>query len=159
MTKHYFAETTGLINQIDENREKKLFLFETDEKNDIVHNKILSVYEKYNLTVLFHRTGSGGMHYLSPTIIDIKTWKEAHFILKDINKKCPMICLRVKPNKYPNESDFWYTHEIRNNEINTWNRNAETVCNYLNKIFGSKLIGKLKGEFEIVKYKPHIKKQ
>jgi hypothetical protein len=144
---------------VDKNREKKLFLFETDEKNDIVHNKILSVYEKYNLTVLFHRTGSGGYHYLSPTIIDIPTWKEAHFLLKEINKKCPMICLRLKPNKYPNEADFWYTHEIRNNEINTWDRNAETVCNYLNKIFGSKLIGKLKGEFETVKYKPHIKKK
>ena len=158
MTKHYFAETIGLINQVDKNREKKLFLFETDEKNDKVHKLILSVYEKYNLTVLFHKTGSGGMHYLSPTIIDIKTWKEAHFILKDINKKCPMICLRTKPNKYPNESNFWYIHEIRNNGTYTWYRNAETVCNYLNKIFGSKLIGRLKGEFEIVKYHPHIKK-
>ena len=159
MTKHYFAETTGLINQIDENREKKLFFFETDEKNDKVHNKILSVYEKYNLTVLFHKTGSGGMHYLSPTIIDIKTWKEAHFILKDINKKCPQICLRMKPNKHSNEAEYFFRHEIRNNGTYTWYRNAETVCNYLNKIFGSKLIGRLKGEFEIVKYRPHIKKE
>ena len=159
MNKHYFPETDGLINQIDGNREKKLFFFETDEFKPKEHKLILFVYEKYNLTVLFHKTGSGGMHYLSPTIIDIKTWKEAHFLLKEINKKCPMICLRVKPNKYPNESDFWYIHEIRNNEINTWDRNAETVCNYLNKIFGSNLIGRLKGEYEIVKYHPCISKE
>ena len=156
MTKHYFPETTGLINQVDGNREKKLFFFETDEKNDIVHNKILSVYEKYNLTLLFHRTGSGGMHYLSPTIINVKTWKEAHSHLKDINPKCPQICLRLKPNKYPNESDFWYTHEIRNNGTFTWNRNSEMICNYLNKIFGSKLIGRLDGDLQTVKYHPRL---
>ena len=159
MNKHYFPETTGLINQIDGNREKKLFFFETDEFIPKEHKLILFVYEKYNLTVLYHKTGSGGMHYLSPTIINIKTWKEAHFILKDINKKCPQICLRMKPNKHSNEAEYFFRHEIRNNGTYTWYRNAETVCNYLNKIFGSKLIGRLKGEFEIVKYRPHIKKE
>ena len=159
MNKKYFPETLGLINQIDRNTEKKLFFFETDIDDPNIHDLILSVYKKYNLTVLFHKTGSGGKHYLSPTIIDIKTWKEAHLQLKFINIKCPMICLRVKPNKYPNESEYFYRHEIKNNEIDTWNKNSETICNFLNKIFGSKLIGKLEGDLQTVKYHPHISKK
>ena len=159
MTKKYFAETDGLINQIDRDKTKKLFFFETDELNHEIHNLILSVYDKYNLTVLFHRTGSSGMHYLSPTIIDVKTWKEAHLQLKEINPKCPMICLRTKPNKYPNEAEYFYTHEVRNNGNYNVYRNSEMVCNYLNKIFGSKLIGKLDGDFQTVKYHPRLSSQ
>ena len=159
MNKHYFPETLGLINQIDRNTEKKLFFFETDIDDPNIHDLILSVYKKYNLTVLFHKTGSGGMHYLSPTIIDIPTWKEAHLQLKFINVKCPMICLRVKPNKYPNESEYFYRHEIKNNDTYTWYRNSETICNFLNKIFGSKLIGRLEGDLQTVKYHPHISKK
>ena len=159
MNKKYFPETLGLINQIDRNTEKKLFFFETDIDDPNIHDLILSVYKKYNLTVLFHKTGSGGKHYLSPTIIDIKTWKEAHLQLKFINVKCPMICLRVKPNKYPNESEYFYRHEIKNNEIDTWYKNSETICNFINKIFGSKLIGKLEGDLQTVKYHPHISKK
>jgi len=156
LTKKYFAETVGLINQIDRDKTKKLFFFETDFDDPNVHNLILSVYEKYNLTVLYHRTGSGGMHYLSPTIIDVKTWKEAHLQLKEVNPKCPMICLRLKPNKHANEAEFWYTHEIRNNGTYTWYRNSEMICNYLNKIFGSKLIGRLDGDLQTVKYHPRL---
>ena len=155
MNKHYFPETTGLIAQVDD-KTRKLFFFETDEDNENIHNRILRVYEKYNLTVLYHKTGSGGKHYLSPTIINVKTWKEAHQILKDINPKCPQICLRVKPNKYPNEAEFFYTHEVRNNGTFTWYRNAESVCHFLNKIFGSKLIGRLDGDLQTVKYHPRL---
>ena len=158
MNKHYFPETTGLVAQVDD-KTRKLFFFETDQKNDKVHKLILSVYEKYNLTVLYHRTGSGGMHYLSPTIIDIPTWKEAHQILKSINPKCPQICLRVQANKHANESDFFYTHQVINNGTYTWYINSETVCNYLNKIFGSKLIGRLSGDLKTVKYHPCISKE
>jgi hypothetical protein len=159
LNKKYFPETLGLINQIDRNTEKKLFFFETDIDDSNIHNLILSVYKKYNLTVLFHKTGSGGKHYLSPTIIDIKTWKEAHLQLKEINPKCPMICLRVKPNKYSNEAEYFYRHEIQNNSLDTWDKNSETICNFLNKIFGSKLIGRLEGDLQTVKYHPHISKK
>lgn len=151
---HYFPETIGLVNQIDRDKNKKLFFFEVDEKSFLLNDEILGVYKKYNLTVLVHQTRNG-YHFLSPTLISLELWKEIHQELIHLNPKCPMITLRVQGNKHPNESDYFYRYEVYNNYNRT--KNIRSVCLFLNKIFGSDLLGDLDGELQTVRYKPHLR--
>mgnify|MGYP003647714908 CR=1 FL=1 len=152
--------TKGLVCTVTENQKKdknrKLFFFEIDFFSLELRNKILDVYEKNKLDVIFHRTGGSGIHFLSPTLINLKKWKEIHSELLLINKRCPMICLRILGNKYPNENVFFYKCGVRINS--TPDKNIESLCLYLNKIFDfePRLKGKLSGSPVVVEYTPKI---
>ena len=153
--------TKGLVCTIlnedqTKNKEKKLFFFEIDTHDNNLLIKILDVYEKYSLDVIFHKTFQG-YHFISPTLINLEKWKEIHKELLSINPKCPMICLRVKGNKYPNEDLFFFLAHLRLN-CNDPSKNVESICIYLNKIFDfePKLQGKIKGDLVLVSYKPKI---
>jgi hypothetical protein len=151
--------TTGLVYTITEkgikDPEKKLFFFEIDTHDNKLLNTILDVYEKNSLDVIFHKTKMG-YHFISPTLISREKWKECHEILKNINPKCPMICLRIKSGKYPNEDLYFYKAGIRINT--TSDKNIKSICNYLNKIFdfSPKLEGNLSGDPVVVEYTPKI---
>ena len=105
-------KTKGLVCSIldkdgSKNKDKKLFFFEIDTHESEIRNKILSVYHKNNLDVIFHKTKMG-IHFLSPTLITLEKWKNCHNELLEINIKCPQICLRIMGNKYPNEYEYFY---------------------------------------------------
>ena len=156
MTKqHYFPETSGLICQIDLDKTKKIFLFEIDTHDQQLVHRILHVYYENKLTVLYHKTKMG-FHFISPTLINLETWKKAHLQLKDINPKCPMICLRVRGNKHSNEEDYFYKSEVKINCHQE--KNVKSICLFLNKVFDfePKLEGLIEGNLQIVKYHPRL---
>ena len=84
-------------------------------------------------------------------MIDKIYWKYLHKDLRHINPDCPMLTLRVQPNKYPNEDLVWYNSHVVN-ELAPTEQNNLQVCNYLNKIFGSKFFGTGAGEMKTVRY-------
>lgn len=141
--------TTGLCNTFSGTDLKTLF-FEVDkyDPRTQTHNEnyvrelqiVNSIYRRLGLDYLVHKT-QNGCHFLSPTMIPKLFWsKIIKEDLRDINRKCPMTTLRVEPNKYPNESEFWYRVDafyFDGNDI----RNNFNMCNYLNKIFGTSFRG------------------
>ncbi|MGI0061009.1 MAG: hypothetical protein ACREBA_00990 [Nitrosotalea sp.] len=98
--------TTGLCDIIDGDRNKRLCFFEIDGFNALQLLEVIGQYYKFQLDVLVHKTGKG-FHFLSPTLVDLTIWKEFHKPLKHINSECPMTCLRITPNKWPNEEQMW----------------------------------------------------
>lgn len=139
--------TTGLCNTFDKS-EFRCFFFEIDDPTH--YDRITEFYFNNDLDVLTHRTGSGGYHFISPTMINKEKWKSLMLELKDINPKCPMTTLRVEPNKYPNESELWYRYETWTHDQD-FNNNKE-MCIYLNHIFKSNLKGILNGGMKLVRY-------
>ena len=142
--------TQGIVITNDTNNKRFLF-FETD--NPFVqeeYDKVLNVYRSYGLDCLVHRTGNG-LHFISPTLINIKTWKEAMSKLKEINKKCPMTTLRWLPNKYPNEDKIWYSSEHWYHSDNI-RLNSHNLSILLNKAFGSKFEGSIDTDLKFVRY-------
>jgi len=155
--------TKGLVCSIlnedgSKNKDKKLFFFEIDTHESEIRNKILSVYHKNNLDVIFHKTKMG-IHFLSPTLITLEKWKNCHNELLEINIKCPQICLRIMGNKYPNEYEYFYKAVSIVNG-NNLNNNVKSVCLLLNKIFDfePKLLGSVSGDFVKVSYLPKREK-
>lgn len=134
-----------------EGSDLKAFFFELDSEHREYFETIVSLYKNNELDFIVHRTGGGGFHFLSPTMISRAGWKRLHDQVKDINPRCPMTTLRIQPNKHSAEELIWY-----NSSIVSWNaetkNNNEAMCNYLNKIFGSKFRGTAAGEIKIVRY-------
>jgi len=142
--------TTGLVITNDTNNKRFLF-FELDIPISLEEKeKVLDVYRSHGLDVLIHRTGSG-IHFISPTLIELSTWKEMMGELKHINKKCPMTTLRWLPNKYPNESSQWYTADYWSNPDNLRN-NSHNLSLLLNKNFGSRFMGSIETNLKFVRY-------
>ncbi len=130
----------------------RLFLFETDHPfNEWHHSRILEQYRLNDLDCLFHRS-CRGLHYISPTPVTAKTWKIMHSELKDINPKCPLVCLRVKPNKYVNEKEIWYNSGVIFNNPDPVNNNSDTISNFLNKIWKCNFEGDIPFMLNLVNY-------
>ena len=126
-------------------------LFELDEvgKTDKWF-PILQAYADMYLDVLVHRTGRG-WHWLSPTIVTKDQWKQFHARIKHINRECPMLTMRMEPNKYPNESTIWYISSAFMYGDDA-KRNSKNFATYLNKLFGCNFKGDVEGDIELVHY-------
>ena len=134
--------TMGLTSTLSPNDEKykhfRFFFFETDiPYNNEYFKRIKNIYARNQLDVLVHQTGSGGLHWLSPTLITKDLWKELMDEVKDINPKCPMTTIRTKPNKYVDESSVWYKSSAGYSGETAQFFNIEELCFLLNKWFGS----------------------
>lgn len=155
--------TTGLCNTFRGTTSRVLF-FEIDGEEDVTrfYQIIETIYRQHHLDFIMHRTGSGGMHFLSPTMISLEEWKEIMKHLKGINPKCPMTTLRVEPNKYVNEADIWYrSSEERYRKTDPYSdevidmntvRNSAEMCNYLNHIWNTTFKGNVNTEIKVVRY-------
>ena len=142
--------TQGIVITNNTNNLRFLF-FELDKPLNPTHfSLILDVYQRFGCDVLIHRTGNG-WHFLSPTLLDIPTWKEAMSQLRHINKKCPMTTLRWIHGKYPNESEIWFTSQHRDNTHNI-RRNSLELSQLLNKTFKTDFEGIIETELKFVRY-------
>ncbi len=142
--------TTGLVITNNTNNDRFLF-FELDNPVDIEdHQKVIDVYRSFGLDLLLHRSGHG-RHYLSPTLIDVETWKKAMVELKQINTKCPMTTLRWIPNKYTHEREIWF-HSFGWYNTNDDRRNSDQLSNLLNKNFQSMFEGSVDTDLKFVRY-------
>ena len=75
--------TQGIVITNNTN-DKRFLFFELDKPfNFEDHHKVYDVYLRFGLDLIIHRTGNG-WHFLSPTLIDLETWKEAMKVLKEI---------------------------------------------------------------------------
>ncbi len=124
-------KTTGLA-LTNYTTDQRFFLFEIDINSGEVRERIINVYRHNGLDLLEHRTGLG-WHYLSPTLLSKETWRKIRDELKDINVDCPMITLRLEPNKYINEDQVWYLYKWYN--FNTCRNNSIECVNKLNSIW------------------------
>ena len=142
--------TTGLVCTYAD-RPERSFFFELDQEHREFYQDVCNLYELEGLDWIVHRTGGGGFHFISPTMISKEHWKAMHLELHEINKDCPMTTLRIEPNKYPNEDLVWYNSHTEVMNAPTEKNNLQ-MCNLLNKIFGSKFVGTGAGEIKTVKY-------
>ena len=62
-----------------------------------------------------------------------------------------MTCMRVEPNKYPDETGVWYLSSVEYNNFYPERNNYE-LCVYLNHIWGVKFHGTGKGSIQTVNY-------
>ena len=142
--------TIGLCNTFKDSKLKVLF-FELDKGQTIEFNDVEQTFIKNELDYFIHKTGSGGYHFLSPTLLTAGRW---HYIiqnLKKLNPKCPMTTLRMKPNKYYDEDFYWYQiydEAYFDNE----KFNSIQMCNYLNRLFKTHFKGTIETELNIVSY-------
>ena len=171
--------TDGICNTLKNDKNLKMVFFELDfieemgipksigylKLNTEYFKKVIETYEKFELDYFIHRTGNG-FHFLSPTLIDKILYKKFMDILKDINVSCPMSTLRVNPNKYENEKDYfykiieikkfiqkkWYDNNIRKHFSNNKKSNCLEMCNFLNETFNTDFEGTHKGKIIKVKY-------
>ena len=119
--------------------------------------KVKNTYKKFELDYFIHKTGNG-IHFLSPTLIDKILYKKFMNELKDINTKCPMTCMRTKPNKYENEKDYFYKIQRLEKFPNNKKSNCLEMCNFLNSTFNTDFEGSHKGSIIKVKYPlPYLK--
>jgi hypothetical protein len=142
--------TTGLCNTFDGHDWRTLF-FELDNpvsQSEI--NRLVDIYRENKLDLLIHKTGSNGMHFLSPTMIPKMQWKEIMIQLSDLNPKCPMTTLRVEPNKYPNESEIWYRSDCYYYANPYYNNTS--MCFYLKRLWQSQFFGFQRGDIKLVRY-------
>ncbi len=118
--------TTGLVCTF-EGTTDRCFFFELDYEHRDKYQEVATFFDMECLDWLVHRTGGGGYHFISPTMVSKEQWIAMHLELKDINPKCPMTTLRMIPNKYTNEDMFWYnTHyEALNSQDEN---NNEQMC-------------------------------
>ena len=142
--------TTGLVCTFAD-RPERCFFFELDKEHREFYQDVCNLYELEGLDWIVHRTGGGGFHFISPTMITKEHWLAMHEELQEINKECPMTTLRMEPNKYENENQFWYNSHTEVLNAPTCDNNLQ-MCNYLNRIFGSKFIGTGAGEMKTVRY-------
>lgn len=142
--------TTGLVCTFADN-DLRLFFFEVDMEHRAEFARICKFYDEHELDYVVHRTGGGGYHWLSPTMISKATWKRYHEVLKDINKECPMTTLRIEPNKHHSENVIWYNgHTQRFNTSPS--QNNYQVCTLLNKLWHCNFLGSGAGDLKQVRY-------
>lgn len=140
--------TDGLCNTF-KNIQAKTFFFELDDNEN--YERICNLYYINQLDFFTHRTGSGGYHFISPTLITREQWKELMNEVKSINPKCPMTTLRMNPNKYYQEDQFWYFKYVEKHYDNEF-KNSKQMCEYLNRIFKTTFKGDIDTELKLVRY-------
>ncbi len=139
-------KTTGIYASLEKHDALypyvRFLLFEMDKPYNSVHfNRLMDIYGTFQIDVLVHNTGGGGLHFMSPTLIKLDAWKAIHKLVLDINKRWPPNCLRTKPNKYVDENLVWYKHSAYYYSKTPDISNSQQMCNLINHWFGTHFKG------------------
>ncbi len=131
--------TVGLCNTFKDSKLKVLF-FELDKEHSRNIDEVKYIFIKNELDYFIHRTGSGGYHFLSPTLMSAGRW---HYIIQEVkhlNKECPMNTLRTKPNKYYQEDYYWY-QIIDQRQFDNEKVNSLDLCILFNRLWKTQFKG------------------
>lgn len=97
----------------------RYFFWEIDTKDDDVLMQVLKVYFLYKLPVYVHES-MRGYHFISVKPIHKDLWKRLVEDVRSSNAMYPPITLRIKPNKYINESatfcNGWIQSEVEHSD-------------------------------------------
>lgn len=101
--------SNGLLNIPMDDRQARYPFFEIDTEDIKAFSTVYHSYIARSIPFAFHRTGSGGWHFLS---IHRMTKDEHHAWIQELkgyglNKNWPPQCLRITPNKYVHEKWQW----------------------------------------------------
>ena len=143
--------TIGLCDIVDNDRNKRVCFFEIDSFNALELFEVMGQYYSFGLDVLIHRTGKG-FHFLSPTLVALKEWKDFHEPLKHINSECPMTCLRIEPNKWKGEDILWKNSIRFNFKRSEAKANISEYCDLFKIHFGITFRPDICGDIKTVSY-------
>lgn len=85
---------------------QRFLLFELDSIQSELLMKVHDVYSKYEIPYLAHRS-MRGWHFISVKPISKELYWQAVREIKPLNPECPLITIRVKPNKWRGEPELF----------------------------------------------------
>lgn len=119
--------------------------FELDTDKGKSWEKVMEHYVNHNLDVYAHRT-MRGWHFISLTAMkkeDYATWIKC---IMPLNPKCPMVTLRIKPNKWIGERQVFKEGGIIARQFNT---ELEQLKQWIER----QAIGLLQLKYYVVRYR------
>ena len=111
--------------------------------------KVMSAYEDLKLPVYAHKT-MRGYHFISLVALQKECYAQWIKPLMKYNPKCPMVTLRIKPNKWVDEQKVFQTGTIIPNGA------GDMAISELEKVkmwIEHQFIGLLKMNYYVVKYR------
>lgn len=123
--------------------------FELDTLEEKIFKIIIRAYAELKLPVYVHRT-MRGYHFISIVAIHKDCYADWIKPLMKYNPKCPMVTLRIKPNKWLNEKDVFKQGAIFDNgasEITV--KETDKVKTWIERQF----IGLLQMKYYVVRYR------
>lgn len=110
---------------------------------------VLRSYSDLHFPVFVHRT-MRGYHFLSPIAMSTDDYLKWLKPLIHFNPKCPMVTLRIKPNKWIGETELWQEWQIFDNNA-TQERIDKTI--ELKNMVVNQHIGLLQNKYYMVRYR------
>lgn len=121
--------------------------FELDSEKGM--DIVLKSYKTLRIPVYVHRT-MRGYHFLSTVSMSA----DEHLIwikpLMHLNPKCPMVTLRIKPNKWVGESEVFNQFDIHENHANT---DQISRLIELQQMITKQYIGLLQNKYYLLRYR------
>lgn len=121
------------------------FELDSDRGLDVVKK----AYKKARLPLYMHKT-MRGYHFLSTVSMSSDEHRDWITPLIHLNPACPMVTLRIKPNKWVGEREIFNQFEIFDNNAETFQ--LQTLIELQQMITGN-MIGLLQKKYYIVRYR------
>ena len=155
----YTIALSARLSKEDPNYKRyRFFFFELDEPfTTTEYYLICELYRAYGCDYLVHRSGNG-IHFISPTLLHPKVWKEMMSFATGINPRCPQNALRWKNNKYVEEKDLWFSSS--SGYHNDGSRpNSYELVNLINSFFHTTFKGNYPTVLKLSPYKQNYETQ
>lgn len=108
--KHYDSKTGREKYDVVPDMRYPLFEIDSDKGYKIIHN----AYEELRLPVYVHKT-MRGYHFISLVALHKDCYSQWIKPLMKYNPKCPMVTLRIRPNKWVDEYRIFFNGAIHTN--------------------------------------------
>lgn len=126
----------------------RFLLFELDTLDNDAFQKVHEVYSKYEIPYLAHRS-MRGWHFLSVKSIPKELYWQAIREIKPLNPECPLITIRVKPNKWVNEAQLFKQVII---EPFNYLHNADNELREFARLLRYQMLGLMATKYKVVRY-------